>query len=74
MLGVEKLQVLLLKFGNFVAGNVCKQAVHAAEYDGDFFFHGHGVVLRLNEKAFVLAAFVDYACCHGIDVAAEFGE
>ncbi len=71
---MQQLQVLFLKFGHFLQRHVFKQAVHSAIYHGHFVFYGHGMILGLDEQALVLAAFVDDARCHGVDVAAEFGE
>lgn len=74
MLGVEQLQQSFLEVGHLVDGHIAEQAVYTAIDNGNLIFNSPGLVLGLNEKAFVLTATVDDAGGNGVDVATEFGE
>ena len=71
---MEKLKQLGLELGHILFGDILEQAAGAAENDCDLVFDGHGMILGLDEQALVLAALVDDAGGHGVDVAAELGE
>ncbi len=72
--GMEQLEQLCLKFVHLVKRHFVKESLGAAIDDGNFLLYRLRTVLGLYEQTLVLAAFVNHAGGHGVNIAAEFGE